>query len=134
MLRYGEGNCSFCRSKEHANERHTLDLTCFRDRMWKEQQTRCRRCLAPHLCVSSKDRRASQVCIGRDFNAFIDVLSARPLFENHDSPSSQLECDLVHIDGGRFQGMPLKDLQLLHRHSREGSVVVSVHSPQLPFF
>ena len=37
---------------------------------------------------------------------------------------AEIECDVVHIDGGRFQGIPLKDLETFHAHSREGAIVI----------
>jgi hypothetical protein len=51
-------------------------------------------------------------------------LMAPRFFGAQTDAAAEIECDVVHIDGGRFQGMPLKDLRTFHAHSREGATVI----------
>lgn len=51
-------------------------------------------------------------------------LTAPRFFGAQTDAAAEVECDVVHIDGGRFQGMPLKDLRTFHAHSREGATVI----------
>ena len=51
-------------------------------------------------------------------------LTAPRFFGAQTDAAAEVECDVVHIDGGRFQGMPLKDLRTFHAHSRENAVVI----------
>lgn len=63
-------------------------------------------------------------------------VSANKFFEQYDAskkqlaasddlpPPERLRCDLIHVDGGRFGGVPLKDLRELHYRARENATVI----------